>query len=87
MIKQILIETCILTLSSLIKYAWLHSALAEIEMKITLQCLVDILNNRAPKGWINKLKLNWSLCLLEQSHRSICQGGLNVIAIYVQDIL
>ena len=87
MLKQILIETCILTLNSLIKYARLHSALAEIELKITLQCLVDILNNRAPKGWINKLKLNWSLCLLEQSHRSICQGGLNVTAIFVQDIL
>ena len=87
MLTQILIETCILTLNSLIKYARLHSALAEIELKIILQCPVDIQNNRAPKGWINKLKLNWSLCLLVQNHRIICQDGLNVIAILVQDIL
>ena len=52
-----------LTLNSLIKYARLQSALAEIELKIILQCL------------------------LVESHRSICQGGLNVIAILVQDIL
>ena len=87
MLKQILIETCILTLNSLIKYARLHSALAEIEMKITLQCLVDILDNRPPKGGINKLKLNWSLCLLEQSHINICQDRFNIIATFVHNIL
>ena len=80
MLTQILIETCILTLNSLIKYVRLHCALAEIELKMILQCLVDIQNNRAPIGCIEKL--NWSLCSLVQSHRSICQGGLNVIAIF-----
>ena len=82
MLKQILIETCILTLNSLIKYMRLPTALCRNELKMILQCLVDIQNNRAPKGWIKKLKLNWSLCSLVQSHRSICQGGLNVIAIF-----
>ena len=81
------IETCILTLNSLIKFTRLHSALAENELMRILQCLVDILNNRPPEGGFNKLKLNWSWCLLEQSHIDICQDRFNVVAIFVHNIL
>ena len=53
-----------LTLISLIKNVRLGSTVVEIELKIELQCLGYMQNNRAPMGKLNKLKLNWALFLL-----------------------
>ena len=64
----------------------LHSANAENELITISQCLVDIQDNSSPKWGINKPKLNWSNCLLEQCHIDTCQDRFNIIATFVHNI-
>ena len=59
----------------------------EIELKIELQCLGYMQNNRAPMGKLNKLKLNWALCLLVRSHNIFGKVGKTVTAIFMHIII
>ena len=67
-----------LTLISLIKNVRLGSTVVEIELKIELQCLWYMQNNRVPMGKLNKLKLNWALLLLVRSHNIFGKVGLTL---------